>query len=76
MRHRSSAAAVYVLAGQPVRCVEVGNTLSKRALLPFQPLGLGFAGRKLDQELLNQSGYGSVALGRYDAGATVGLIVE
>jgi hypothetical protein len=54
MRHRSSAAAVYVVAGQPVRCVEVGNALAKRALLPLQSLGFAFAGRKLDQELLHQ----------------------
>ena len=76
MRHRSSAAAVYDVARQPVRCVEVGNTLSKCALLPLQSLGFAFAGRKLDQELLNQSGYGSVALSGYHAGAPVNLFVE
>jgi hypothetical protein len=76
MGHRSSVAAVSVVARQPVRCVEVDNALAKRALLALQSLGFAFSGGKLDEELLNQRGHRRIALGGYDAGATVGLIVE
>ena len=67
---------MYVVAGQPVRCIEVDNALAKRTLLALQSLGFAFSGGKLDEELLNQRGHRRVALGRYDTGAPVGLVVE
>lgn len=54
----SYAAAVKLVAGQPVGRFEGGDTPAKRALLALEPLGLGFAGAKFEQKPLYQRGYG------------------
>jgi hypothetical protein len=43
MRHYSGPAAVDIVAGKPVRRVEVGDALAQFALLPLQLLGFAFA---------------------------------
>jgi len=67
---------VNIIAGKPVRRVEVGYALAQFALLPLQPFGFGLTRCEVGQKLLYESRYGCVALRSYHARPTVCLVVK
>jgi len=67
---------VNIIAGKPVRRVEVGYALAQFALLPLQPFGFGLTRCQIGQKLLYKSRYRRVALNSYHARPTVCFIVK